>query len=278
VGKRRVQQRQVRRQVRQVRPKLPQQPVTEKQQKRQRERYVAAGGMLQGYAPEFVLRVGYVSAAIAVVCIVVIALIIFFLPYGWPVRIVAALAWVLPIVMLASFVAPAFRLAWQDRKDDLKLVQGQLMGASEVSTSLGLGMLMVQTRGGSEQFLVPPDKLAKVPGNQVQVMLNVTPRLRHVRSVGVMGQRMMPRAQPPMPDVLNRIRLLPILTPVVLAVAAIVGDDAVAFSPIPVIDAVHALAALVAGAVLGGGTYAVSFLFQRRLQSQLQAMVPGGLG
>ena len=63
MGKRRVQQRQVRRQVRQVKPKLPAQPVTDKQQKRQRERYVAAGGMLQGYAPELVLRVGYVSAA-----------------------------------------------------------------------------------------------------------------------------------------------------------------------------------------------------------------------
>ena len=259
-----------------MRPKLPQQPVTDKQQKRQRERYVAAGGMLQGYAPEFVVRVGYVSAAVVVVCLAVMALLLLFLPYGWPVRIVAALAWVLPIVLLASFVAPAFRLAWQDRKDEPRLIQGQLMGASDVSTSLGLGMLMVQTRGGTEQFLVPPDKLAKVPGNQVQVMLNVTPRLRHVRSVGVMGQRMVPRAQPPVPDVLNRIRLLPILTPIVLAVAAIVGDDAVALAPIPV-DAIHALAALVAGAVLGGGTYAVSFLFQRRLQDQLQAMVPGGL-
>lgn len=277
MGKRRVQQRQVRRQVRQVKPKLPQQPSTEKQQKRQRERYVAAGGMLQGYAPELVVRIGYISVAIAVVCLAVMALLLLFLPYGLPVRIVAALAWVLPIVLLASFVAPAFRLAWQDRKDEQRLIQGQLMGASEVSTSLGLGMLMVQTRGGVEQFLVAPDKIAKVPGNQVPVMLNVTPRLRHVRSVGVMGQRMVPRAQPPVPDVLNRVRLLPVVTPVVLAAAAILGDDVVALAPLPVVDVVHALAALVAGAALGGATYAVSFLFQRRLQNQLQAMVPGGL-
>jgi uncharacterized membrane protein len=276
VGKRRVQQKQVRRQVRQVKPKLPQQPVSERQQKRQRERYVAAGGMLQGYAPDFVLRIGYISAAVAVACIAVMALLLLFLPYGLPVRIVAALAWVLPIVLLASFVAPGFRLAWKDRKDEPRLIQGQLMGASEVSTSLGLGMLMVQTRGGVEQFLVPPEKLAKVPGNQVQVMLNVTPRLRHVRSVGVMGQRMVPRAQPPVPEALNRIRLLPIATPVALAAAAIVGDDVVAFMPIPV-DVVHAAAALVTGAVLGGGTYLVSFFLQKRLQAQLQAMVPGGL-
>jgi hypothetical protein len=92
-----------------------------------------------------------------------------------------------------------------------------------------------------------------------------------------MGQRMMPRQQPPVPEVLNRIRLLPIVTPAVLAAAAILGDDVVAFLPISG-DVVHALAALLAGVVLGGGTYAVSFLFQRRLQTQLQAMVPGGFG
>jgi hypothetical protein len=232
--------------------------------------------MLQGYAPELVIRIGYISVAVAVVCLVAMALLILFLPYGLPVRIVAALAWLVPVVMLASFVAPGFRLAWQDRKEEPRLVQGQLMGASEVSTSLGLGMVMLQTRGGVEQYLVAPPKLAKVPGNQVQVILNVTPRLRHVRSVAVMGQRMMPRAQPPVPELLNRVRLLPVVTPIVLAAAAILGDDLVALAPIPV-DTVHALAALVAGAVLGGATYGVSFLLQRRLQAQLQAMVPGGL-
>jgi uncharacterized membrane protein len=277
MGKRRVQQRQVRKQVRQVKPKLPQQPVTDKQQKRQRERYVAAGGLLQGYAPDFVIRLGYISAGVVVGCLLAMALLILFLPYGLPVKIVAALAWVVPIVMLASFVLPGFRLAWKDRKDETKLVQGQLLGASEVSTSLGLGMLMVQTRGGVEQLLVPPEKLAKVPGNQVQVMLNVTPRLRHVRSLAVMGQRMVPRPQPPVPDVLNRIRLLPIATPILLAVAAILGDDVVALLPIG-IDPVHALLALLAGALLGGAVYGVSFLLQRRLQGQLQALVPGGLG
>jgi hypothetical protein len=277
MGKRRVQQRQVRKQVRQVKPKLPAQPVTDKQQKRQRERYVAAGGLLQGYAPDLVVRLGYISAAVVALCIIAMALLIAFLPYGLPVRIVAALAWLVPIVMLASFVLPGFRLALKDRRDETKLVQGQLLGASEVSTSLGLGMVMVQTRGGVEQLLIAPEKLGKVPGNQVQVMLNVTPRLRHVRSVAIMGQRMVPRQQPPVPEVLNRIRMLPIVTPIALAVAAIIGDDAVALAPIPV-DAIHALLALLVGALLGGGVYAVSFLLQRRLQTQLQAMVPGGLG
>src|SRR5947209_12928289 len=245
------------------------------QTRRQRERFVQAGGMLQGYAPDFVVRLGYIAAAIAVVCLAIIAAIIIVVPrfYGLPDAIAAAVAWVLPIALLASFIAPAFRLAQKDRKAEGKLVQGQLMGASSVSTSMGLGMLMVQTRGGVEQFLVPPAKLKQVPGNQVNVVLTVTPNLKHVKSVGVMGQRMVGRVEPPVPPVMRRLQLLPLLTPLALASAAIIGADAVALSPIePTL--VHALLAVVAGAALGAAVYGASFLLQRRLMAQVQALVP----
>ncbi|TMC40151.1 MAG: hypothetical protein E6J28_02115 [Chloroflexi bacterium] len=71
-----------------------------------------------------------------------------------------------------------------------------------------------------------------MPGNQVNVVLTVTPNLKHVKSVGVMGQRMVGRVEPPVPPVMRRLQLLPVLTPLALAVAAIVGDDAVALAPI----------------------------------------------
>ena len=167
----------------------------------------------------------------------------------------------------------ALRLAWQDRKDEPKLVQGQLMGASEVSTSLGLGMLMVQTRGGVEQYLVPPARLKQVPGNQVNIVLTVTPHLKHVKSVGVMGQRMVGRVEPPVPPVMRRLQLLPLLTPLALAAAAVIGDDAVALAPIQP-SAVHALIAVLTGAVLAGAVYGVSFLLQRRMMEEVQALVP----
>src|SRR6266508_7047121 len=96
----------------------------------------------------------------------------------------------LPIALLASFVGPGFRLALKDRRAEPRLVQGQLVGASSVSTSMGLGMMMVQTRGGVEQYLVSPSRLKQVPGNQVNIVLTVTPHLKHVKSVGGMGQRM----------------------------------------------------------------------------------------
>ena len=54
---------QVRQQVRKVQPKAGSAP-TAGATKRQRERFVQAGGMLQGYAPEFVLRLGYILSLI----------------------------------------------------------------------------------------------------------------------------------------------------------------------------------------------------------------------
>jgi hypothetical protein len=268
---------QVRTQVRKVKPKTavataaPGQGAT----RRQRERYVQSGGMLQGYAPDFVIRLGYIAIGAGVACLIVIALLLLLVhsAYGWGVAIVAALAWVLPIALLASFIAPGFRLALKDQKAEARLVQGQLVGASTVSTSLGLGLLMVQTRAGSEQYLVPPARLKQIPGNQVNVVLTVTPNLRHVRSVGIMGQRMVGRVEPPVPPVMRQLQRLPVITPIALAVAVIIGDDAVAISPIPN-EPIHAALAVVVGAALGGAIYGVSFLLQRRMMGEVQALVP----
>jgi hypothetical protein len=273
MGKKQV--RQVRQQMRRVQPKAAAAAPTPGQTRKQRERYVQAGGMLQGYAPDFVIRAGYISVAVGVVCLLVIAALILFVPriYGWPVAVAAALAWVLPIALLASFIAPGFRLALKDRKTEGRLVQGQLVGASSVSTSIGLGMMMVQTRGGVEQYLVAPARLKQVPGNQVNVVLTVTPNLRHVRSVGVMGQRMVGRVEPPVPPVMRRLQLLPLLTPVALTLGAVIGDDAVALSPISP-SPLHAALAVLAGAALGAAVYGVSFLLQRRMMTEVQALVP----
>ena len=276
MGKKRAQVRQVRQTMRKVQPKATP-TASSGQTRRQRERFVQAGGMLQGYAPDFVIRLGYIAIGVAVACLLIVAAILIFVPpiYGWPVAIAASVAWVLPIALLASFIAPGFRLALKDRKAEPKLVQGQLVGASSVSTSMGLGMVMIQTRGGVEQYLVPPERLKQVPGNQVNLVLTVTPNLRHVRSVGVMGQRIVGRVEPPVPPVMKRLQQLPVITPIALAVAAVVGDDAVALSPIPN-SAVHAALAILAGAILAGAVYGVSFLVQRRMMTQVQAMMPKG--
>ncbi|HSP08354.1 MAG TPA: hypothetical protein VLU92_02015 [Candidatus Dormibacteraeota bacterium] len=272
MGKKQV--RQVRQQMRKVQPK-PAGSNAAGATRKQRERFVQSGGMLQGYAPELVLRVGYISVAAAVICVMVIAVLLAFVPpvYGWADAIAASIAWVLPIALLASFVAPGFMLALKDRKAEARLVQGQLVGASSVSTSMGLGMMMVQTRGGVEQYLVPPARLKQVPGNQVNVVLTVTPNLRHVRSVGVMGQRMVGRVEPPVPPVMKRLQLLPLMTPLGLALGAVIGDDAVALAPIEP-SLLHATVAVLVGAALAGAVYGASFLLQRRMMTEVQALMP----
>src|SRR5437660_9187077 len=125
MGKKRAQVRQVRQTMRKVQPKATP-TASSGQTRRQRERFVQAGGMLQGYAPDFVVRLGYIAVGVAVACLIVMAALILVLRlfYGWADAIVAAVAWVLPIALLASFVAPGFRLALKDRRAEAKLVQG----------------------------------------------------------------------------------------------------------------------------------------------------------
>ena len=60
MGKKRAQVRQVRQQMRKVQPKAAP-PASAGQTRKQRERFVQAGGMLQGYAPDFVIRMGYAA-------------------------------------------------------------------------------------------------------------------------------------------------------------------------------------------------------------------------
>src|SRR5215831_13495224 len=125
MGKKRVQSRNARqvRQVRQVRPKnVPAPQAGGGDQRKQRERYVQSGGMLQGYAPERVVRIGYIAGAATLGCVIVMALLILLLPYGWFVRIVAAAVWVVPIAFGLSFILPGYRLALKDRKAEPRVV------------------------------------------------------------------------------------------------------------------------------------------------------------
>jgi len=268
---------QVRAQMRKVKPPKPpaQGALNQGNTRRQRERFVVAGGLLQGYAPDFVVRLGYIALGVGVACLVIAGILVFVLQpiYGWGVAVAAGVAWLLPIALLASFITPGFRLALKDRRAEARLVQGQLVGASTVSNSMGLGLLMLQTRGGSEQYLVPPARLKQIPGNQVNVVLTVTPYLRHVRSVGIMGQRMVGRVEPPVPPVMRQLQRLPVITPIAISLAAILGDDIVAASPIPN-ELVHTASALVVGVALGAAVYGVSTLLQRRMMAEAQALVP----
>src|SRR5258706_9129030 len=77
---------QVRAQMRQVKRKPPTPgQLAQGTTRKQRERYVEAGGMLQGYAPDFVIRLGYIAVGVAVACLIVMAALILVLGpvYDW---------------------------------------------------------------------------------------------------------------------------------------------------------------------------------------------------
>src|SRR5438874_10932708 len=95
MGKKQV--RQVRQQMRKVQPK-PAASNAAGATRKQRERFVQSGGMLQGYAPEYVIRIGYISVAAAVLWVLIMAACLVLLPpiYGWRDALAAAMGSVLP--------------------------------------------------------------------------------------------------------------------------------------------------------------------------------------
>jgi hypothetical protein len=88
-----------------------------------------------------------------------------------------------------------------------------------------------------------------------------------------MGQRMVGRVEPPVPPVMRRLQLLPLLTPVALTLGAVLGDDIVAISPINP-SPLHAVLAVLAGTALGAAVYGASYLLQRRMMTEVQGLVP----
>src|SRR5260221_13194282 len=100
---------QVRTQMRQVKRKPPTPgQLAQGTTRKQRERYVEAGGMLQGYAPDFVIRLGYIAVGVAVACLIVMAVLILVLRplYGWADAIGAAGGPPMPGAALSRLVAP----------------------------------------------------------------------------------------------------------------------------------------------------------------------------
>ena len=104
-------------------------------------------------------------------------------------------------------------------------------------------------------------------------MVTLTPNLRHVRNVGIMGPRMVGRPDQPIPDIVKRMRLLPIATPVALSLGAIIGADVIAFLPIGN-WLLHVILTVLVGAALAAGVYGLSFLLQRRMYAQVQTLLP----
>ncbi|HEV8596600.1 MAG TPA: hypothetical protein VGR23_02680, partial [Candidatus Dormibacteraeota bacterium] len=63
------------------------------------------------------------------------------------------------------------------------------------------------------------------------------------------------------------------VTPLALALSAVIGADAVALAPISP-EPFHAGLAILVGTALAAAVYGVSYLLQRRMMDEVQSLVP----
>jgi hypothetical protein len=122
-----------------------------------------------------------------VLLLLTIGLIVLF--HDLALKIEAGVFFLAAIVIPGTMVWPALVLALRDRKANPELIQGQMVGASPISMIYGLGMLQVRTRQSTAQVNIERRLIKQVPQSQVQVALRVTPNLRHVTSLQVIGPR-----------------------------------------------------------------------------------------
>jgi hypothetical protein len=155
--------------------------------------------MLEGHNPKTVIRLSvYLAAYQAVLLVLAIGLGLLLRP--WPLDVEDALLFLLAIIVPGTLVWPALVLALRDRKAQVEMIQGQMVGASPVSMTYGLGMLYIKTRQGQRQLNIERRLLKSIPQNQVQVIARVSPNLHHVAGVQVLGPRMGASVPPEVPE------------------------------------------------------------------------------
>lgn len=226
--------------------------------------------MLEGYSPAAVIRVTLYLAAFQVLLLVAAA-VLFLVFRDLPLKLEALLVLLAAAILPGTLVWPALVLALRDRKATPELVQGQMISAAPVSTVYGLGMLQIRTRQKDVYLNIERRLLKLIPQNQVQVASRVTPNLRHVASLQVMGPRMggnIPAEVPEQFRWAERFPLVALLGTYLavfglgLVVLALPLYGALLWLHLLLVPAVMALAAVSA-------RFAISF-FQKRLEAQLQ--------
>ncbi|MFN2463452.1 MAG: hypothetical protein ABR573_06065 [Candidatus Dormibacteria bacterium] len=145
--------------------------------------------MLEGHNPKTVIRLSTYLGIYQVV-LLLLAILLGVLLNPWPLKVEDALLFLLGIIIPGTLIWPALVLALRDRNAQVEMVQGQMVGASPVSMTYGLGMLYIKTRQGQRQLNIERRLLKQIPQNQVQVVARVTPNLHHVAGVQVLGPRM----------------------------------------------------------------------------------------
>ena len=226
--------------------------------------------LLEGHNPKTVVRLAtYLAIYQVIVLLIGIGLAIILNP--WPLKVEDALIFLLGVIVPGTLVWPALVLALRDRKAQVEMVQGQMVGASPVSMTYGLGMLYLKTRQGQRQMNIERKLLKQIPQNQVQVIARVTPNLHHVAGIQVIGPRMGPTVPSEIPAQFKIAERFPIYA-IGGAYAAVFGIGLILLL-LPLYGSLlglHIVLIPLGMAAAGfGARYATSF-YQKRLESTLQ--------
>lgn len=226
--------------------------------------------MLEGYNPRTVIRLTVYLAVYQVVLLLIGAVLAVFLR-PWPLDVEDALVFLLAVIVPGTLLWPALVLALRDRKAPVEIIQGQMVGASPVSMTYGLGMIYIKTRQGRKQLNIERRFLKQIPQNQVQVVARVSPNLHHVAGVQVMGPRMGSSVPTEIPEQYRIAERFPIYA-IGGAYVAVFGVGLVLLL-LPLYGSllpVHLIAVpLGMAAAALAARYATSF-FQKRLQASLE--------
>jgi len=226
--------------------------------------------LLEGHNPKTVVRLAtYLAIYQVVVLLIGIGLAVILNP--WPLKVEDVLIFLLGVIVPGTLVWPALVLALRDRKAQVEMVQGQMVGASPVSMTYGLGMLYLKTRQGQRQMNIERRLLKQIPQNQVQVIARVTPNLHHVAGIQVIGPRIGPTVPSEIPAQFKIAERFPIYA-IGGAYAAVFGIGLILLL-LPLYGSLlglHIVLIPLGMAAAGfGARYATSY-YQKRLESTLQ--------
>ncbi|MDP9325354.1 MAG: hypothetical protein M3O87_02300 [Candidatus Dormibacteraeota bacterium] len=225
--------------------------------------------MLEGHAPSTVFRIALYLGVFQLALLLIGAGLFFVLP-DLPLKIEDALVFLLAAIVPGTLIWPALILAWRDRRAQSELIQGQMMGASPVSMTYGLGMLYVKTRQREVQLNIPRKLLRQVPQNQVQVAVRMTPNLRHVSSLQVMGPRLAGSVPTEVPEQFKFAERFPILA-IALTYAGVFGIGIILLCiPLPsALLAVHLIVVPIGMAAAALAARYITQWYQKRLEKEL---------
>ncbi len=242
----------------------------EAQAPNQQER-LRRGGLFLGVSPRQVTRLALATTlgAVVLVGLGVLALLIELGQNDLPLGVVLVVLAALCGGAGASVVAPAIPPARRDQKTSPETVQGQLVGASEVSGTPGLALVALNVNRGIQEFRVRPELYQKLQGGAVTVGLTVTPNLQHVLTLTVIRRDRLARLQsPPISRAVRMSVWLPYLSFAALIGGLALGGLIGAFLPLGT-SPLHALAAALLAAALAGGVAVGLRLYARRLMRGL---------